>query len=362
MAEQEFDKSEEPTPFKLREAHKRGQVAKSMDVNAVFVLFAAFACFSLFGDWMLKFSASIGHQVLADAGRLDFEVPRLLAWSAEIGAQTLFLISPLLFTVVIAGLLANILQTGPVFSFHPIKPDFKRINPAEGFKRIFSMKTLFEAGKTLLKVAIFSGVAYFVLSAMMPLLLSLLAVPAVRYPTFLMDISLSLFGKLLIAAVFIALLDLLFTRRDFLKRMRMSRRELKDEIKRREGDLLVRSKMRQLQNELRQKARGVGRTRDADVVLVNPTHFAVALKYDRGRMDAPEVIARGAGKIALRMIAVARRYRVPVVQHKALAQLLYWKGVEDAPIPEAAYERVAHIMAWVLGMRADLREGVVRTW
>lgn len=361
MAEQDFDKSEEPTPFKLQEARKRGQVAKSMDVNSVFVLFAGFVCLGLFGDWMLAYGASIGQQLFLQAGTLDFELSRLLAWLVELSMRTLFMLSPLLFTVAVAGVLANLLQVGPIFSFHPLKPDFKRINPAEGFKRVFSMKTLFEAAKTLLKVTIFAAVGYLLLSDLMPMMMSLLGVPAVRYPRFLVDVSLGLFGKLLIAATIIAVLDLLFSRRDFLKRMRMSRRELKDEVKRREGDPLVRAKVRQLQRELRQKARGLGRTKDADVVIVNPTHFAVALKYDRGRMDAPQVLARGAGKIALRMIAVARRYRVPVVQHKSLAQLLFWKGSEDAPIPEAAYERVAHIMAWVLGMRPDLREGVARS-
>ncbi|HEX5513585.1 MAG TPA: EscU/YscU/HrcU family type III secretion system export apparatus switch protein [Gammaproteobacteria bacterium] len=362
MAEQEYDKSEEPTPSKLREARKRGQVAKSTDVNAVSILFAGFVCIELFGDWMLRYSASIGHHLLLSAGAIDFEVARLLAWLAELSARTFFLISPLLVAALFAGILANIFQTGPILSFQPIKPDFKRINPAEGFKRLFSKRTLFDAGKTLLKVVAFSGIAYALLANLMPLLLSLFDVPAVRYPAFLLEVVTDLLGKLLIAAAAIAVLDLVFARRDFLGRMRMSRREVKEEVKRQEGDPLVRAKIQQLQRELRQKARGVGRVKDADVVIINPTHFAVALKYDRRDMDAPEVLARGAGKIAARMIAVAKRYRVPVIQHRSLAQLLYWKGAEDAPIPEAAYERVAHIMAWLLGMRPDLREGTVRAW
>ena len=255
------------------------------------------------------------------------------------------LLTPVFLAAIIIGLLSNLFQTGPVFTFFPLKPDPQRLNPVQGFKRIFSMRLLFEAVKSILKLSLFGVVAYAMIAAALPSLIDMAQQDPRGYVWTIFDQVVSLVFKLLLVVMLIALLDLLYTRWDFGKKMRMSRREMKEEVKRREGDPQVRAKIRQLQQEAAKRAKSVGRVPDADVLITNPTHLAIALRYERGRLPAPQVIAKGAGELALAMRKMASEHGVTVIEERPLARQLFTDVGVDQFVPEKLYEPVAQIYA-----------------
>jgi len=353
--DQEQDKTEEATPFKLREAKKRGQVSKSQEINSFLIMSAALSLAFIAGEKMITGQLALDRALLSSAHRVRLEPASIMGWMKTVTAGLFDVYWPLIGLILITGILANLFQTGPVFSFFPIKPDMKRINPVEGFKRLFSMKLVFEAFKSILKVLLFGAVVYFSVMALMPSLMTLVGVNPEQYARFLLDSARGLMFKLLLVLLLVAAIDMAYTRWDFSKKMRMSRRELKDEVKRREGDPQIRAKRRGLQKEAVKRAGSLSRVPEADVLITNPTHLAVALKYRRGTMVAPQVIAKGAGELAGKMKLVAREHRVPIVENKPLARKLFKKVDIEQGIPEALYPAVAKILVWVFALREQHR-------
>jgi flagellar biosynthetic protein FlhB len=276
---------------------------------------------------------------------LVFTTPVVAAWLGQTSIAVLTMVAPFFGAAVLAAVIANIVQTGPVFSAFPIKPDFQRLNPATGFKRVFSVKTLVETGKTLVKLAVFGTVAYLAISAVLPKLIATMDMDPRSYFGVLTGHATSLIFKLLLALVLIALADLAYSRWDYGRQMMMSRRELKEEIKRREGDPQVRARIRELQKEAAKRAKSLKRLPEADVLITNPQHFAVALAYDRKRMRSPAVIAKGAGELALEFRSRAAQAGIPVVEDKPLARRLFIEVDLDQPISEDLFESVARVYA-----------------
>lgn len=362
MAEQEQNRNEPATSFKLKEAKKRGQVAKSLEVNSLLVIMSFLAVLYLWGGSMAQQQLGIERMIFDQAHVLDFETSHLVAWFSAVFFEVLRAFSPLILTVMIVMLASNLLQTGPVFTFFPLKPDFERINPVAGFKRVFSTRMLFEALKSIIKLALFGAVLYLVLTGLIPKLLGLMNTDPRGYPTVLMGVMSSLIFKLGMAILLVALLDLMYTRWDFAKKMRMSRRELKEEVRRREGDPEIRARIRELRKEAAKRGKALRRVPEADVLITNPTHLAVALLYKRGEMRAPELIAKGSGDLAQNMKVLARQHRIPLVKDKDLARRLYRQVEVEAAIPESLYAPVARLLAWVYRFKpGDAPEGRMRT-
>lgn len=359
MAEQEQDRSEKATPFKLEEARKRGQVAKSPDVVSLAVIAAGVAFLYAMGWATVRKQLAMDVQLLRSAGGLAFDPDGALAWLAPLFVGTLMLLVPLFLAVAVIGIVANMAQTGAVFSAHPVKPDFERLNPMAGFKRVFSMRTLYDALRGVFKLALIGTVLVLAVWQTLPWLLSLLQVDPIGYTRPVLDHLGGVLFKLLLAMLVIALLDLLYTRYEFARRMRMSRRELKDEVKQREGDPRIRARLRQLRQEMLKKSRALRKLPGADVVVTNPTHLAVAISYRHGDMPAPTVVAKGAGDLALRMREVAGRHGIPVVENRPLARELFHKVDFDSAVPEALYPQVAKILVWVYAMRDARAQGRV---
>lgn len=347
MAEPEKDRTEPATPFKLEEAKRRGQVAKSLDFTSLLMLGTLLATLYASGDDLARAGLGLSAGSLERGATLASGSAGAAAWLGELSLATLSMMAPFLAAAVLVAIVANLVQTGPVFSAFPLKPDFQRINPATGFKRVFSLKTLVETGKTLLKLLLFGGVAYLALAAVLPQLLTVMEVQPRAYFGLLLDEMTALIFKLLLVLVLIALADLAYSRWDYGRMMRMSRRELKEEVKRREGDPQVRARIRELQREAAKRAKSVKRLPEADVLITNPEHFAVALAYDRSRMQAPTVIAKGAGELALELRARAARLGLPVVEDRPLARRLFAEVGIDGAIGEALFEPVARIYASV---------------
>jgi flagellar biosynthetic protein FlhB len=360
MAEeqQEQDRSEQASPYKLREARNRGQVAKSLEVNSLLIMSAGLAMLYFFGENFIEKQLAYGRDVFGNAHRFSADPSVALGWFE---ASVHFLVDtfwPLLAAVVIVGILANMFQTGPVFSFFPIKPDFTRLNPVAGFKRLFSKKMIFESIKTFIKLAVFAIVIYACIVAVMPAMYALMGTSPDSYAALLLEQVRTLIYQLLLVVLLIAVIDLAYTKWDFSDRMRMSRREVKEEVKRREGDPQIRGRRRELQKEALKRAASVQKVPDADVLITNPTHLAVALKYQREKMGAPQVIAKGAGEVALKMREIARLNGVAVVENKPLARELFKRVEMDRAVPEDLFPVVAKILAWVYVRREKPAAGL----
>ncbi len=355
MAEQDADLSEQATPYKLEQARKKGSVARSADFTAAAMMAALVLVFYGNGGEALRQAARLQQQMLSRATMLDWRSEAMAAWLGQMLVNMLAILGPLFLALVVVAVLANLIQTGPVLSFHPLKPDMNRLNPAQGFKRVMSKRTLFEAGKSILKLVLLCTVAYYIVRDMIPGLAGLPAQEAKGYTHTLLQLCGTLLAKMLAALIVIAALDFGFTRWEFGQRMRMSKRDIKDEHKHREGDPRIRARLRDLRKEMLKRSQSAAKVPQADVLITNPTHLAVALSYQHGVSGAPQVVAKGAGELARRMRELAGQHGIPVVQNRPLARALFREVDNEGFVPEKWYPQVARIMVWVYTMREAKR-------
>lgn len=348
---QEFDKSEAATPYKLQQARRRGSVARSPDLTGAAALLAAAAALYAWSWEALQALLALGRAALIQGLTMDLTAASVVSLIGRVGAEALHIIAPFAFAVAAAALVASLGQTGLVWSGFPLKPDLTRINPVTGLKRLFSIRTIYDAFKSVIKVSILVWVLYLIVRDLEPSLYHLgERTPFVALRN-LMEMLASMALKLAFVALLLALLDLGYSRFEFKRKMRMSRRDVKDEVKHREGDPRVRSRLRGLRAEMLQKAASVRQVGQADVLIVNPTHLAVALEYRRGEMAAPVLLAKGAGMLAARMRTEATRRGVTIVRNPVVARALYFQGEMGQTIPAGLYADVARIMVWLLARR-----------
>jgi flagellar biosynthetic protein FlhB len=355
MADQDADRSEQATEHKLDEARKKGSVAKSTDMISMAVL-AGLAVWLYGNGWdALRHGLRTQQKVLARAAERDWSTDAMAAWLGELLLDTLSLMAPLFLTLLVVAVLANIAQTGPIFSFFPLKPDLTRINPVTGLKKLFSLRVLFEAVKSIIKLAVLGAVLYTLVKGLIPGLVGLTTVDPKGYARLLLGMAGGLVLKLVLALLVIALLDMLYTRWDYAKRMRMSKRDVREESKNREGDPRIRARIRELRREMLKRSRSAAKVASADVLITNPTRLAVALSYEHGVSGAPKVVAKGAGEVARTMRALAAKHAIPIVQNKPLARALFREVDHDGYVPEKLYPQIAKIMVWVYSMREARR-------
>lgn len=343
MADQDLDKSEQATPFKLEEARKKGQVPKSMDTNSWVIVLVAYGVLVVFGISMINALVHVSQFLLSQAASIDLtvsNVTNLMEQSVSYGLNSVW---PLWLALGVISILVMLFQTGPIFTFFPVKPDLKRLSPIAGFKRLVSMRMLFESFKTFLKLLILIVVMWVCIISVVPDSLLMFGMSPPQILAYLVDQSSWLLVCLILAFIPIVLLDFVFSRRDFAKKMRMSKREVKDETKRRDGDPLIKNKRRQLQQELSSQLGSLGNVPKADIVITNPTHISVALKYDGNTMSAPVVLAKGSGEYALQIRKVAKQHRIVVFENKPLARKLYRKVKVNDVIPPELFPAVAQI-------------------
>jgi flagellar biosynthesis protein FlhB len=346
----EQDKSEQATPFKLKKAREKGQVARGMDLG--FLVGLAFLLLYL---WIA--GPGLGGDIARASRDAIVTAPAVIGGSGELFALTghVFgaVLKPLLIFAVgmfATMLLFEILQTGIVFSAQPLKPDFSRLNPAKGLKRVFSKRMLVETLKNVLKLAVYAIVAW--LTARQALDAYFASVgDAAGLAQAMFAAGLKLLAWFVLAALCFAAIDQLLVRREFGKTMRMSRRELRREHRDREGEPRQKQKRKQLHAEFVKASQSLRGVKGADLVITNPTHYAVALRYDAAIMAAPAVVSRGAGDLARRIKQLAFRHNVVVIEDKALARALYRGAVLDAPVPELLYREVAAVYNRVHGAR-----------
>ncbi|HJT42320.1 MAG TPA: EscU/YscU/HrcU family type III secretion system export apparatus switch protein [Rhizomicrobium sp.] len=340
MAEGELDKSEQATPFKLQKAREKGTVARGMDLGFLAGVTTFLGYLWIEGSDTANIIASaaqrtiIGAATLADAPNAILSVVEPLFSSAF---RPLFLMAAMVFAVV---LLFELLQTGILFSAQPLKPDFSRLNPVTGLKRLFTVRMLIETAKNVLKVCVYVTVAYLVIRHTVASdtvhdagsLLASIARAALR-----------LLLSFAAVALLFAVLDQLIVRRDFLKKMAMSRREVRRETRDREGDPRLKQRRKQLHTEFSKMSQSLRNLKGADIVITNPDHIAIALRYDRRTMQAPRVVSLGTNRFAQYIKRMALLYGIPVMENRALARALYSPSALNRPIPEHCFQPVADI-------------------
>jgi flagellar biosynthetic protein FlhB len=351
MSGEDMDRTEQATPYKLSKAREKGQVAKSADFVSVVVLVTALVCLYAQGARLLERHFMFDRVLLAKAGSITLNEQSFWQMATAMSLHLVQLLGPVFVAIVLAALIGNLVQTGPVLAWSQVHIDWSRLDPVQGAKKIFSMRKVFEGLKAFIKLALLAMVAWLALRASVASFFSLGSLPPAltlkATITYLAEIGFKM-GLLL---ALIAFADMFFTKREFAKRMRMSRRDIKDEIKHRDGDPRIRSRLRQLRQEMLKRSASTRNTAKADVLIVNPTHFAVALKYEHGQMESPLVLAKGSGAFAAAMRSIAARHEIPVVQNVTLARKLYRELEVEQHVPPSLYGDVARIIVWVFAMR-----------
>ena len=354
----ESSKTEEPTAKRLEEARKRGQVAMSREVNSWFVLLAATIALGALGPGLATQGKALLETFIGGAHMLRVEPSTFQAMAVDLSAAVAIAAGPLLLAAALAGVAAGVVQVGWLFAPGAMKPEWSKISPLKGLERLFSASSLVEFAKGVVKMALVGWACWYAVGPVLPdlPLFALREIPAALH------VIAELSMRLLVAAVavmaLIAALDLAYQRFRIMREMRMSRTEIRDEFKEQEGDPMVKAKLRQIRQE-RSRRRMMAAVPKADVVITNPTHYAVALKYDRDVMAAPVVVAKGTDGVALRIRQLAKDSGVPIVENPPLARALHATVELDSAIEPEHYKAVAEIISYVWKLRPS-RHGSAR--
>lgn len=353
------DKTEEPTSKKLDDARKEGQVAKSMEISNAAGLFALFL--------MIRFYAgTLGGNFLSLFNHIYNEIPEAIKlYEGNIPFRTIetmlglmltrILLWTLPFLIVgfVIGFITNLLQVGWKVTTKPMEPKLNKLSPLSGIKRIFSTKSLFELGKSLLKIIAIVAIVYAFLMSQQESIFLLYDIPLFQGIQMLGDLVVNMGLRVAFVYLIIAIIDLIYQRRKFHKDMMMTKQEVKDEFKEAEGDPQIKSKQRQRMQEASRR-RMMADLPKADVVITNPTHFAAAIKYEQGVDDAPVLIAKGADLIAQRIKEVAKENEIEIVENKPLARMLYTNVEIGQEVPPELYQAVAEVLAYVYHLQGKI--------
>lgn len=344
------DKTEEATPRKKRDARKKGQVAKSKDVPLALTLLTSTLVISILGAYVGNNLKSLMIYYLKDGITQDVNLLNLNSNSINLVLKFLLTFLPIVLPLTVVGVFANYIQTGFLLTSEPLKPKLSKLNPLNGFKRIFSSRTAVELLKDIGIVSIVGYVAYNFVKDNYIKILNVGNLSINSLGSVMGDLVISIFTKITIIMVILALADYIYQRYMYNKDLKMTKQEVKEEFKQDEGDPQIKSKIKQKQREFATR-RMMQSVPDATVVVTNPTHLAVALKYEEGRSEAPIVVAKGSDYVALKIKEIAKKNEVPVIENKPLARLLYSEVDIDSEIPVNMYQAVAEILALVLKLK-----------
>lgn len=348
---EEEGRTEEPSEYKLRKAREEGRVAKSQDLVAAIGLLLTAVTLAILAPWMLSTLREMIVLFLRLSTKSDIVTDGALA-AGLFFRYLLRLLLPLASVGVLAALFGNILQVGFLFSVKPITPDFKKVIPRLGQyfqKTIFSLEGLYNLGKSILKITIIGLVAWILVNGELERLRNLYLAPFWTSLKLVSGMILKLILAVAVTLLALSIPDYMFQRRQFLERMKMTKQEVKEERKMHEGDPQVKGRLRERMRDLLTRNMAVNVPK-ADVVITNPTHFAVALEWDRQAMAAPMVTAKGRDEAALRIRRIAEDAKVPVVENRPLARALYAETEIGQVIPEKYYQAIAAVLAHVYAL------------
>jgi flagellar biosynthetic protein FlhB len=349
MADTDQERTEQATAKRRQDFRDKGQVAQSKEVHTAALLSATLLLWYFYAaPFWRRLSAWLAEMWRVSAAS-DVTSAAVISLLGQLGMQAALLLAPLLLVVLLVGFFSSFLQIGWLFTFKPLQPDFAKLNPVAGAARFVSKRSLVEVVKSLAKMLLVGTVAFKVVSSEFDRALCLIDMEVFETVRFLGQVALRVLLKSCGILVLLGLLDFLFVRWEMEQKMKMTREEQKEEYKESEGDPHIKSRIRSLQQQMARR-RMMAEVPKADVVITNPTHFSVALLYDRSRMDAPQVVAKGADNVAMRIREIARENNVPLVENKLVARALY-KIDLGKPVPEELFKAVAEILAYVYGLR-----------
>jgi flagellar biosynthesis protein FlhB len=345
------DKSEPASAKRRDDARKKGSVARSMEVNSSAVLLAGIIMLMTTGGAMGRQVAAIARRYFTEAGSFEFTSTNVTSLLAETIGQTILIAAPVLAMIMVIGTAAGIAQAGFMFSVEALQPKWGKMNPLSGIKRIFfSRRSIVEILKGIVKIAVVGYVAWWTLKGLMDEAPAYVEQDIASILDIMVTRSLSVGLRMSAAFVGLAAVDYAFQRFEFERELRMTKQEVKEESKMFEGDPVVKGRIRTVQRQIAYR-RMMHDVPKADVVVTNPTHFAIALKYDNLKMRAPRVVAKGADLMAQRIKEVARQHEVPIVEDKPLAQMLYKTVEVGQEIPAKLFQAVAQILAYIYRMK-----------
>src|SRR5258708_2332778 len=349
MAE-DSEKTEDPTGKRMGEAREKGQVGKSREIDHWMMLLAITLAVFMFGpklgtdlrDELVLFFAQ-AHAIPVDRGALG---PLL----QKLAMQTALALAPTVSLLAVAGIGSSLLQHGVIFSPSRIMPSFSKLSFGSGFKRMFSWAAIVEFAKRAAKLAILGGFCYWLLKGDFDQLEKFMFLEPEQTMRIIVKLAIKLLVGILSVLAFIAALDFMYQKFSLMRSLRMSREEVREEHKQSEGDPMVKGRLKQLRIE-KARRRMMQAVPKADVVVTNPTHFAVALKYDAATMVAPKLVAKGADLVAKRIRDLAIEHNVPILENPPLARALYAQVEIDAEVPPAYYKPVAEVIGYVMKLR-----------
>lgn len=343
------EKTEEATPKKLRDARKKGQVAKSQDFSSAFTFIVSTSATLLLSGYLYEQLASYiittfkmagtSHDLQDRMGGAIFE-SLLVIFNTSI---------PIALMTTLVGVFVSFLIIGPLFSFESMKPDLKKLNPITNLKNLFKFKTLFELLKSILKITGALLLIYSVMWDSIPEIIGTAALSVYAISQVFNDFLVQVIIRVGLFFILIAVADLIYQKKNFAKEMKMEKFEVKQEYKETEGDPHIKGKRRQLAQEIAYQE-GPASVKRAKAVITNPVHLAIAVSYQQETERAPRIITMGKGPVAEQIIKLAVEYNVPIMRNVALAQTLFEKGALNQYIPEETYEAVAEILRWLEGL------------
>ncbi|MEI4548980.1 MULTISPECIES: flagellar biosynthesis protein FlhB [Pseudoalteromonas] len=344
------ERTEEPTPKKLQDAAKKGQVARSKETGTTFVLIAAAVSFLLFGKDIAVGLYNVMGRLLSLNRNEVYDTTKMFSVWGEVASELWYGMTMFVLCLLVAGVIGNTFLGGFNFSWQAAAPKASKMSPLKGFARMFGKQAAIELVKALLKFGLIATVAVYLIKGYFPeiLTLSLEAVPGnIEHALWILA---WMFFALAMTLIVIASIDAPFQKWNHNEQLKMTLQEVKDEYKNSEGDPQIKARIRRTQREMSQR-RMMQDVPDADVVVTNPTHYAVALKYDTAKAGAPMVIAIGGDQIALQIRKIADRFDVPIVESPALARSLFHTGEVGQQIPEQLFVAVAQVLAYVFQLK-----------
>jgi flagellar biosynthesis protein FlhB len=345
------DKTEEATQKRKSEARKKGQIAKSTELNSVVGLLGLIVILNYFGGWFYSELLEYVKNNLGPA-TLTEELTESNVFSIMFQHCVFFLriFLPMGLGAALVGIVVNVLQVGPLFTLEPLMPKFSRLNPLSGFQRMFSTQGLVELAKSILKLVIVSYFVYSSVKDRINFLLDTVKLPAFDVAKIIWSMLYQISLKICIFLLVLALGDYIYQRWEYNKSLRMSKKEIRDEFKQTEGNPLIKNKIRQRQHQIASR-RMMQDVPKADVIITNPTHLAIALRYDPTTMSAPMVVAKGEGFIAEKIKEIAIANQIALVENRPLAQSLFKTVDIGEAVPDKLFQAVAEVLAFVYRLK-----------
>ncbi len=354
MADNKPDSDERTEPAsdkKREESRSKGSVAKSMDLNSAVMLLFGFLALYTFGSTMVSQMSSMFKQVLGHLSSIEVTITSITELIYMVFAFLAVSLLPVMVTMMLIGIVSNFLQVGFMFSPKAFSMKWEKLNPLTGIKRVmFSMHSAIEMGKGMLKITVVGFITYAIVNKVIVDSISLVDSDVMSIAQFMVSAMSEIVLKIGFIFFSIAGFDYLYQRFEFEKNLKMTKQEVKDEYKMSEGDPQIKGRIKTIQRQIAYK-RMMTDVPKADVVVTNPTHFAVALKYDTKKMSAPTVVAKGADLIALKIKEIAKTNGVPIVEDKPLAQALFKSVSIGDQIPEKLFQAVAQILAYIYKLK-----------